>query len=303
MDSVTIGSGTVYIQSGSTSVAEVHRYTPVTSMMLTRSTMDLITVRDVRVARERADLVFAPGELPLGGGTWLYSEEQPALTGLVDLTALDWPAVTRTADTLTLAATCRIGVVRELDDSSLFRQCADSLLASWKVQSVATIGGNISLALPAGAMTSLAVALDARALIWSPDGTDRWLPVAELVLGVQQTALGHGEVLRSIEFPLAALAARTGFRRIALSPLGRTGTLVTARVDGTGEAVFGVTGGTERPHRLAFGTLPSGSALLASIDDIDDWYDDAHGAPDWRRAMSARFALELLDELTERAVA
>jgi CO/xanthine dehydrogenase FAD-binding subunit len=269
-------------------------------MMLTRSTMDLITVRDVRVARTRADVVLGPGERPLGGGTWLYSEEQPGLTGLVDLTGLGWVPVTRTAEALVIAATCPIGTVRELDDSPLFRQCADSLLASWKVQRIATIGGNIALALPAGAMTSLAVALDAAALIWCPDGTDRRLPVAQLVLGVQRTALAGGEVVRAIEFPRSSLSARTGFRRIALSPLGRTGTLVTARLDTDGVAVFGVTGGTERPHRLAFNALPSTDELLAAIDGIDDWYDDAHGAPDWRRAMSARFAVELLDELANQ---
>jgi CO/xanthine dehydrogenase FAD-binding subunit len=148
-------------------------------------------------------------------------------------------------------------------------------------------------------MTSLAVALDATALIWCPDGTDRRLPVAELVLGVQRTALAPGEVVRAIEFPLSCLSARTGFRRIALSPLGRTGTLVTARVDTDGDTVFGVTGGTERPHRLAFDALPHTDELLAAVDGIDDWYDDAHGAPDWRGAMSARLAVELLDELSE----
>jgi hypothetical protein len=30
---------------------------------------------------------------------------------------------------------------------------------------------------------------------------------------------------------------------------------------------------------------------------IDCWYDDAHGSPDWRRAMSVRFAEQLRQEL------
>ena len=259
--------------------------------------MDLITVRETREPRTRGELVFAPGERPLGGGTWLFSEPQDGLTGLVDLTALGWEPVTRTADALVIAATCTIATLRELPDSPLFAQCADSLLASWKVQRVATVGGNIALSLPAGPMISLAAALDATALVWAPDGSDRRIPVAALVTGVRRNLLEHGDVLRAIEFPLASLEARTGFRRISLSPLGRTGTLVIARVDASGEAVFTVTGGTTRPHQLRFDELPSPAVLAAAVDTIDDWYDDAHGARDWRRAMSLRFAEQLREEL------
>ncbi len=260
--------------------------------------MDLITVRETRVAHSRADLVLGPGERWLGGGTWLFSEEQPGLTGLVDLTRLDWEPITRTSDALIISATCPIGAVRELTDSPLFRQCADSLLASWKIQRIATIAGNICMALPAGAMTSLAVALDATALVWSPDGSERRIPVHSLVTGVQRTALDFGEVVRSVEFPLPALSARTAFRRIALSPLGRTGTLVTGRVDATGVTVFSITGGTEAPHRLAFDAPPSASELTDAIDAISDWYEDPHGSPDWREAMSRRFAEHVREELS-----
>jgi hypothetical protein len=35
--------------------------------------MDLIGVREVRMAADRSDLVFAADEIPLGGGTWLFS--------------------------------------------------------------------------------------------------------------------------------------------------------------------------------------------------------------------------------------
>lgn len=267
-------------------------------MGLTRSTMDLISVRETRVARSRADLTLRAGERWLGGGTWLFSEEQPGLTGLVDLTGLDWTPITWAGETLVISATCPIGTVRELTDSPLFRQCADSLLASWKIQRVATIGGNICMALPAGAMTSLAVGLDATALVWSPDGSDRRIPVHALVTGVQTTALDFGEVVRAIEFPSHALSARTAFRRIALSPLGRTGTLVTGRVDATGATVFSITGGTEAPHRLAFDAAPSARELSAALDTIPDWYDDAHGSSDWREAMSRRFAEHVREELS-----
>ena len=86
-------------------------------------------------------------------------------------------------------------------------------------------------------------------------------------------------------------------RRIALSPLGRTGTLVIGRADPSGEVVFTVTGGTTRPRVLRFDEPPSAAALADAIDSIDDWYDDAHGKPDWRRAMSLKFAEEIREEL------
>jgi len=121
------------------------------------------------------------------------------------------------------------------------------------------------------------------------------MPVVDFVTGVRTNALAHDEVLRAIEIPQASLEARHGFRRIARSPLGRTGTLVTA-VAGP-EFTIGISGGTVRPHALSFDERPSERALLEAIGTIDDWYDDAHGSPDWREAMSTRFALELLEEL------
>jgi len=246
--------------------------------------MDLISVEQVRIARDRADLV--PGARPLGGGTWLYSEPQPD-TVLLDLLGFGWEPVVRTATHLSIAATCTIATLRELPDSPLFRPLADALLASWKVQRRATVGGNIALALPAGPMTALAVGLDAALTLWSADAT-REIPAAEFVTGVVSTVLRPGEVVRSIEFPLDALAQPAAFRRISLAPLGRTGTLVTGRRTPDG-VVLGVTGGTERPHVVT---------SLEQLDAVDDWYDDPHGSPDWREAMTRRFAAELVAELS-----
>ena len=266
--------------------------------------MDLIGVREVRVAHSRDDLVFAPGELPLGGGTWLFSEEQPGLTGLVDLTTLGWEPLSVTDTGLSIAGTCtlvelsRLAARDEWAAHPLVWQCVNSLLGSFKVWNVATVAGNICMALPAGPMTSFAAAMDATARVWSPDGSERVIPVAALVEGVQRTALAHGEVVRSIDVPASALASRTDFRRIALSPLGRTGTLVIGRADPGGEVVFTVTGGTTRPRVLRFDEVPSAAALANAVDSIDDWYSDAHGAPDWRRAMSLRFAEEIREELS-----
>jgi CO/xanthine dehydrogenase FAD-binding subunit len=252
--------------------------------------MDLITVRSLRVPQTRDELVFAPGERPLAGGTWLYSEPQPAVTGLVDLMGLGWAPLETTDAGLTIAATCTIAELLAFTPPAdwiawpLVAQCANSLLASFKIWNLATVGGNVALSLPAGAMTSLLVALDGSVLIWGPSG-DRTVKVVDFVTGNRTNVLSPGEVVRSLFVPASALRQRTGFRRIALSPLGRTGALVTARSTSDGP-VFGVSGGTLRPF--------SG----AEVESIDDWFDDAHGSADWRRAMSLRFVDELREELS-----
>lgn len=243
--------------------------------------MDLITVQSVHVAHSRDDLALGT---PLGGGTWLYSEPQDA-TVLVDLLGFGWAPVERTATRLSIAGTCPVAVLRELPGSPLFQQCADALLASWKVQRVATVGGNIALSLPAGPVTSLAVALDATLLLWTATG-ERRVAAAEFVTGVRRNVLAPGEVIRAVEIPLPL--PRTAFRRISLSSLGRTGALVTGRLDDARTVHLGITGGTTRPHAIT---------SLDELDAIDDWYDDAHGSPDWREAMTRRFAAEIVAEL------
>ncbi|MDP9027808.1 MAG: FAD binding domain-containing protein [Actinomycetota bacterium] len=268
--------------------------------------MDLIGVREVRMAAGRADLVFAADEIPLGGGTWLFSEEQPGLGGMVDLTGLGWePLIEHSDGALTIAATCTLAELRALPPRAgraahpLVEVAVDALLGSWKIHRYATVGGNICLALPAGPMTSLAAALDGVGVIWMPGGGERREPIVSLVTGVRETVLTHGEVLRAVELPARALASRVAHRRISLAELGRSGAFVIARLDADGGFTVTITAATPRPYQLRFAALPTAAVLTAAIDETvaGDWYDDPHGAPDWRRAMSLRFAEECRVEL------
>lgn len=267
--------------------------------------MDLHTVGSVRLPRARADLSLQPGESFLAGGTWLYSEPQPTVTGLVDLTTLDWPSLTVTADGLEVAATCTLAELLQLQPQPgwrahpLIAQCVHSLVASFKVFGWATVGGNLCTALPAGALISLTAALDGEALIWTPDGGQRMLPVTELVLGPQRTALRAGELLRSISIGASALEARTAYRKIALTALGRSASLVIGRVDPDGGTVLTVTAATPRPHQLRYRRLPEAARLARDLAALDDWYDDPHGSPDWRARMTTVLAEEVRRELQD----
>jgi CO/xanthine dehydrogenase FAD-binding subunit len=116
----------------------------------------------------------------LAGGTWLFSEPQPPIRALVDLESLSWPALKLQPDGLEIAATCTIAELNafraplELKASPLFRECSQSLQASFKIWNAATVGGNICLSLPAGAMIALASALEGVGTIWSlNDSVDR----------------------------------------------------------------------------------------------------------------------------------
>jgi hypothetical protein len=150
---------------------------------------------------------LGPDTAVLAGGTWLYSDPQVHLRELVDLTGLGWPALTATDDGLEIAATCTLAELVAYG-IPLFRQCAQALVGSFKIWNVATVGGNICLALPAGPMTSLCAALDGVAVVRPPDGGERRVPVAEFVVGDRRTVLAPGEVLRAVHLPAAALRAR-----------------------------------------------------------------------------------------------
>ncbi|QUQ62702.1 FAD binding domain-containing protein [Kutzneria sp. CA-103260] len=257
--------------------------------------MDLNTIETVRSARTRADLVLAAGETFLGGGTWLFSEPQPHLTGLVDLTTMGWPAIERTSRGLSVAATCTIAELSRLPQPVFF-QAASALLASFKIWNVATVGGNICRSYAAAAMVSLAVALDATALVWTADGGEYTIPVAEICTGNGTNNLADGDVVRRIDIPARALRARTGFRKIALAELGRSGAVLTGRLD-SGGAVFTITAATLRPVVLRYRELPAAARLRSDAEDAPGYYTDPLGAADWRRAVSAVLLEEIRQEL------
>ncbi len=265
--------------------------------------MDLNTVTSYRPATSRADLQLASGERLMGGGTWLLSEPQLDTWGLVDLTTMDWPAIEYPDDGLRIGATCTIAELAELSPRAgwrahpLFFQSASALLASFKVWNVATVGGNICRSFAAGAMVSLCAALDAVALVWTPGGGEYRIAVAELVTGNGSNSLAPGEILRSVDIPGYALRARSGFRKIALAELGRSGAVLIGRVDEDGRATFCITAATLRPVLLRYPEIPGASRLRADTDAVQGYYTDPLGAADWRRQVSGTLLEEIRREL------
>jgi CO/xanthine dehydrogenase FAD-binding subunit len=276
--------------------------------------VDLNTVGVVDSPTDRDQLwPLGLGDAVLAGGTWLFSEPQPQLHRLVDVTAMGWPAISMGDNGVELAATCTVAEVSALSArlgadrpdwpaAPLMHQCCTALLASFKIWGAATVGGNICLGLPAGAMISLATALDGVATVWRADGDDYRLPVGELVIGAGSTALAVGDVLRSVHLPAAALRARTAFRKLAPAPLGRSGVVVIGRRDAGfdgGGFVLSITAATVRPYVFRFDGVPDPTSLTIAHAGIPDaaWTRDAHGDPDWRRAMALLLAEQVCAEL------
>jgi CO/xanthine dehydrogenase FAD-binding subunit len=270
--------------------------------------MDLIGVEHVAMPRSRAELPpWTTGSAVLAGGTWIFSEPQPDITRLVDLSGFNWQPLTVDALGLHIAATCTIATLnrfvapKEWQACDLIQPCCEALLGSFKIWNTATVGGNICLALPAGPMTALAVALSGIGTIWRPGGTVRELPIIELVTGDHCNALLPGEILRSILLPRAALQRRSAWRRISLTHLGRSAALLIGTRDVNEAFALTITAATPRPIQLAFRALPAEAALAnaieAEITAAGLWFDDIHGTPDWRRHVSLMFAEEIRREL------
>jgi len=269
--------------------------------------MDLNAITTVARPQSRDEIgAFADGDAWLAGGTWLFSEPQPRLRRLIDLSTLDWAPLRVTDAGLFVAATCTVATLNAFEApaswtaAGLIGQCCRAFLASFKIWNMATVGGNLCMALPAGPMISLSAALDAVCVIWTPEGGERRLSIFDFVLSPQHNALREGELLRGVQMPGAALTRRTAFRRASLAPLGRSGVLVTGSIAADGGFILCVTASTRRPVRLAFDCVPEPDALAQRLESQippNQYHDDIHGRPDWRRQLTFEFAEEILSEL------
>jgi CO/xanthine dehydrogenase FAD-binding subunit len=273
--------------------------------------VDITSVTSFRAARTRDDLVIAPGEVVMAGGTWLMSEPQPDTNGFVDLTTLGWPDLEVTEDGLRIGATCTIAHLKAWAEGRLPAEtppsdwtalrivpdAANALLASFKIWNTATVGGNVCRSFAAGAMVSLTAGLDGIAEIWTPDGGMREQTVAAFVTGNGTNTLTHGEVLRAIRIPARALRSRALLRKIALAELGRSGAVVTGRQDEDGTTVFGLTAATWSPTILRFEGLPSREDLADAVASASGYYTDPLGSADWRRGVSGVMAERIRSEL------
>lgn len=265
--------------------------------------MDLHTVTEV-VSPARAGQ-WRPGDAWLAGGTALFAEPRPGVTRLLDLAAAGWTPLVVRDDGLEIAATCTVAELAGFAGAAHFeafhgiaRGCCASFLASFKIWNVATVGGNLCAALPAGPMIALTAALGGVCLLQGPDG-ERRVPVAEFVTGDGATVLRDGELLRSVHLPAENLTGVSTYRQGSLHTHGRSAALLAGRRDPGGRFTLTVTGATKRPHQLVFDEVPDGETLQVALAEgiPDDGYvDDVHGLPAWRRHLTREYAEQIRRE-------
>ena len=269
--------------------------------------MNLNTIVEVKRPRSFEELEWRDGHAFLGGGTWLFSEPQVATDTLVDLERLAWPALTVTADGLEIAATCRIADLHAFEGPPawravpLFHDCINAFLMSFKIWNAATVGGNICMSLPAGAMVSLTAALEGVCTLWPRDGEPREVPVVEFVTGNHQNVLRKGELLRSIHLPASALSKRYAMRQMSLTHLGRSAALLVGTANDKGaDFLLTITASTPRPVQLRFAKMPSAEELRYAINDQlpgDGYFQDVHGSARYKRHLTYYFAEQIRAEL------
>src|SRR5215471_17903045 len=265
--------------------------------------MNLNTIAQVKRPKSFDEVEWRDGHAWLGGGTWLFSEPQVATDTLVDLEQFGWPALTVTPAGLEIAATCKIVELHDFKGPPewravpLFRQCIDAFLMSFKIWNAATVGGNICMSLPAGAMISLTAALEGIYTLWPRGGAPRQVSAVDFITGNNRNVLRPGELLRSIQLPARALTKRFAFRRTSLTHLGRSSALLIGTRSAKAEdLLITVTAATVRPIALRFPRIPSAADLKAAIDAAipeSAYLDDVHGSPAYRRHLTYYYAEQI----------
>jgi CO/xanthine dehydrogenase FAD-binding subunit len=270
--------------------------------------MNLNTVTALRQPTSATEIAqWRSGFAWLAGGTWLYSEPQPGTDTLIDLDHLGWPALEAAPEGLDIGATCRIAELyrfeapREWIATPLIRACCNALLASFKIWNAATVGGNICMSLPAGAMISLVVALEGRCTLWPRDGVPREVPAVDFVTGNHSNVLCSGELLRKIHLPASALRKRAAFRQASLTKLGRSAALLIGTSDpARHDLLLTITAAIPRPMQLRFDEIPSAEALRQAIDarlPADGYFADVHGSSAYKSHLTHHFAEQIRAEL------
>lgn len=136
-----------------------------------------------------------------------------------------------------------LATVHTLENHPLIRQhypvlsAAASTFAGVQVRNLATVGGNVCNASPAGDMLPPLLGLGAQCRIVGPAG-ERWLPLDQFFVGPSRSALKHSEILTELRLP--SPAPNTGSLYIKDSPrsamdIASVGVASVVSLDATGQ--------------------------------------------------------------------
>jgi CO/xanthine dehydrogenase FAD-binding subunit len=241
---------------------------------------------------------------PLAGGTDIMvmlhaGALQPGPQALLDL----WPlgelkGIRRVNGALEIgAAEPYTGIIR----SALVREhlpamaAASQTIGAAQIQNRGTLGGNLANASPAGDTLPVLLAYDATVV------TDRrTIPVGEFFTGYRKTALGAGELIVAVRFPLDGRTVR--FRKVGTRAAQAISKVVVAVSVEPARIAAGSVAEVPLRLRTAEAALARGdaegavAAIAADIRPIDDVRSTAA----YRRAVAQNVLRDLLDASPRR---
>ena len=241
--------------------------------------------------------IAAGGQALAGGQTLLASMKQRLASPekLVDLGRVaELAGVCQDGQALVIGATTRHA---DVADNALVRQHIPALadLASQigdkQVRAMGTLGGSVANNDPAACYPSAVLALGATVIT-----NKRKIAADDFFQGMYTTALGEGEIITSISFPIPQKAIYMKFRQPA-SRFALVGVFLARTAQGVRVAVTGASGnGVFRHHGLEEALSRSFTPEAAAAVNIDatDLSSDLHA--------SAAYRAHLIGVQTQRAV-
>lgn len=182
-----------------------------------------------RSLQEALEALGEPGARPLAGGTDLVLLMRDRLVRpslLVDISCLEeLRRVERDADGLRIGAACRLVDLEAHPLVPPVLRSACRQVGTPQVRNVATVGGNVCNASPAGDTIPPLLSLDAVAEVRSAAGS-RSVPLDRFFLGPKKTVLAPGELVVEFRIPGEALDRGGCFQKI-----GRRSEVVIAQVN------------------------------------------------------------------------
>ena len=258
--------------------------------------MDLFTVETYLCPTQLKDIPAWSGESAwLAGGTWLFSEPRPNLKTVVDITRLGWSELEVTPEGLAIGATCVLSELLRSTYPAAWKgvtalQQAVHELASFKVQNVATVGGNLCLAIPAGTVAPAMLLLNATYEIVSPQGDSYWVSAQDFQTGARTTVLKPGDLLRKVKIPHEYLEWRVSYQRLCVASAGLGIAIVAAAYNpNTAQVRFAIGAAVPSPQLIELDRIPTAGECLDVLDRHiahDRFLQDELASANYRRQVT-----------------
>jgi len=252
----------------------------------------------------------------LGGGTWLvpnmtYGRHRPKV--VIDPKNLPLRAITRSGDELVLGS--RTSYAQVIDSSSvadgapLLAKMAQQVTGGPQIVGQGTVGGSACYGNPSSDVPACLVALGARMILRSKDGT-RDVPASGFFLAPFVTAKRDDELLSEIRFPITSERASCAYEKLKFStgswPIVTANCIATTSVGSGLHLKIAVGGANETPvaYEVVTDTDPS-EAELSNIAQRSaplierEWADEFAGSG-YRRSVAPAIVRRALREALGR---